>query len=93
VKRAHKATPLTPTNTQHIEDAIKLKNVGGIYTDLLMVIADVLDTAVKGEDIYMTVGMTRNKDAVLLTITWDREKLVLSGATLRDLAEQANTLL
>jgi hypothetical protein len=54
---------------------------------------DVLDNAIKGEDIYMTLGMTRNKDAVLLTITWDREKLVISGGSLTDLAEQAHTLL
>jgi len=93
VKRAHKGTPLTPTNTFAVNDSLKLKDSHLVYGNLLLVLADVLDSAVKGEDIYLTLGMTRNKDAVLLTITWDRDKLVLSGATLRDLADQAETLL
>jgi len=93
VQRAHKTAPLAPRNTAAVDEHAKAGTVHLKYADLLRVMADVLDNAIKGEDIYMTLGQTRNKDAVLLTVNWDREKLVLSGVSLMDLAEQAHTLL
>jgi hypothetical protein len=93
VKRAHRTDPLKADNKSLVTEHIVAGSLSKSWSDIVMLMADVLDNAIKGEDIYITVGMTRNKDACLLTVTWDREKLVLSGMSLLDLAEQAHTLL
>jgi hypothetical protein len=63
------------------------------YFPLLLIMADVIDDAVKGANTYMTLGVSRDKSSIILTISVDGHKLYASGATLAELADRVNNLL
>lgn len=93
MKRAPKGKSLVAENAKAIKKLIADGAVHGGIADLLIVLAEVCDTAIAGDDIYVTLGMTKRRSALLLTVTWDNDKLVLSGESLVDLADQAHSLL
>lgn len=64
-----------------------------VYTGLLLLLADVIDEAVKGSNSYMTIGVTRDKSAIIATITVDGSKIYASGATLAEVSDKATGLL
>jgi len=59
------------------------------YSGLLELAANVCDHAVSGEDIYMTIGMTRDRSGLLLVITWDGDKSFLAAGSLAGLSDEA----
>jgi len=63
------------------------------YTGLLQLIGDVCDAAASGADCYLTLGASRDKQSLLLTITQDGAKAYLSEFSLLGLAKVAETLL
>jgi hypothetical protein len=59
---------------------------------LLACMADVLDLAGGGEDIYLTLGRTRPKSAFCLTVSWDSVKYFRTSDNAVDLAIAVQTL-
>lgn len=64
-----------------------------VYFPLLLLMADVIDDAVKGSNTYITLGVTRDKSAIILTVNVGGSKVYASGATLAELADRVNDLL
>jgi len=63
------------------------------FLHLLKAMLTTLDLAAAGEDIYMTVGTTRNKSALVVSITWDGEKMAAYGDSALDLDAKMVSLL
>ena len=61
------------------------------YLGLLELAANVCDHAISGEDIYMTIGMTRDRSGLLLVITWDGDKSFLAAGSLAGLSDEASS--
>ena len=93
MKRPDKGVSLLPVNYNTLVDQRAKNKLTPAMWDLLAVIAEVCDQAVTGEDIFLTVGMPKNKSSLLVTVTWDRNPTWLSGATLEECASQAHKLL
>jgi len=62
------------------------------YWPLLVLIADVMDNIAKGEDAYMIIGATRNRDACSLTVKCGSDFSSIYGDTFKDLAEKGQEL-
>lgn len=60
---------------------------------LLRAVCEVLDLAAEGEDVFLTIGKTRNKGALLLTITWDGVKQFATADNPVELASEVAKLL
>lgn len=71
---------------------IKQKNPSQ-YQGLLCVIADVLDTAISGSNCYLIIGLTRDRNALLLTVHQDGAKAFAGGLRLTELSREAEKLL
>lgn len=84
---------LEPKNEVAVQQEVKTFGKGQTYTNLLLLIADVLDYAVEGHDSYMTIGQTRDKTALLLSVHQDGKHAYVSGTSLAGLSEAAGTLL
>ena len=93
MKKAPKGKTLPVANTTEVMNLVVASKLDPRLADLLHVLADACDEAASGQDIYITLGTTKRKDALLLTVSWDGDKTMLSGVTLLDLASQAGTLL
>jgi hypothetical protein len=63
------------------------------FTPLLLLIADVLDSAGSGQDCYMVIGTNKDKSSLLLTVTQDRVKGWVSGLDIAGLSEACKSLL
>lgn len=63
------------------------------YYGLLAVLADACDLAAAGNDCWCTVGLSRDKGALLLTVTMGGSKLYASGADLAEVSGAAQELL
>jgi len=80
---------LTSNNVEAFEERAKGKQPLEAYYGLLLLCAQVCDHAIDGEDIYCTLGMTRDKSGLLLTISWDRDKSYLAAGSLASLSDEA----
>jgi hypothetical protein len=80
-------------NLDHVKRAAK--DLVGItrYVPLLMLIADMFDGISDGEDLYMMIGATKNRDSFSLTVKQDGQPTTVYAVNLVDLATQADTLL
>jgi len=63
------------------------------YQGLLCVIADVLDTAVRDGDCFLTLGVTKANDALLLTVRQGNGRAYAGGVNLTELSKDAEKLL
>jgi len=93
VKKLDKKPKIEASNKAEIEARTKAGEISPSLASLLLVIADVFDLAASGQDIYMTLGMTRDKSGYLMTIFWNGERVYASGGSLMSLAEEASLLL
>jgi len=60
------------------------------YFPILLMIADVIDEAVKGTNTYITIGVTRDRSSIIWTTNVAGSKLYASGATLAEVADKLN---
>jgi len=63
------------------------------YSGILSLLADCIDNGADKHDVYCTFGITRSKDAVLLTVHYDGYKAYASGATLAEVSTACERLL
>lgn len=92
VKRGNKVSGLAPDNKKDVETCIKANTIIGDYTDLIILLADIADLMAKGENIWVTFGLTFDKTGYLLTVNWDADKIRASGGSLREVAKEAALL-
>ena len=64
-----------------------------VYDPLLTLIAQVADANAKGQDAYLTVGATKDKLTLVLTLNVSGEKASVYGPTLVMLSQAATELL
>lgn len=88
-----KKDALLPSSVDNLMEDLKSKEGISRYRDLLIVLADALDMAAKGEDIFVTLGSTRKRDALVLTITYQGDKTFVPGVNLQALADLCSNLL
>jgi len=90
--RAKKET--LPTNNREVlEMDLDWAHKDTAYKPLLQVIADVLDSAASGCDSFLSIGATRDKSSVCLMVQIDGSRDTVYSTCLRDMDEQAQTLL
>jgi len=63
------------------------------YSGILSLLADCVDNGANKHDVYCTFGITRAKDAILLTVHYDGHKAYASGATLEEVSVACERLL
>ena len=79
---------LQANNVDSFDERLKTPTKLVAYEGLLRLCAEVCDHACKGEDIYLTLGMTRDKTGLLVVITWDGDKSFLAGGSLVGLSDE-----
>jgi len=80
-------------NLQTVQDDATVKDGLRAYLGLVSILADALDYAAGGGDCWVTLGLSRDKGALLLTVNNGGSKLYASGATLTELSAAALELL
>lgn len=93
MKRAHGTEALPKDNVVRLREQLTTKQGLAQFLDLLILIADVLDLAAEGEDVWLSIGHTKSHNACLLTVHDGGEVLTASGTRLEDLAAAANSFL
>jgi len=63
------------------------------YSGILSLLADCIDSGLEKHDCYCTFGITRSKDAILLTVHYDGHKAYASGTTLEEVSTACERLL
>lgn len=61
--------------------------------NLVLLIAQVLDEAAKGTDCYLSINVTKKRDAAMITLTINGTKIYASGTDWATLLDSAETLL
>ena len=84
---------LNPNNLEHLQSRLKTSKAMDNYCDFLALVAQALDLAISGEDIFLTIGITRDKSGLLMTITWDGDKTFLVAGSLASLSDEARAYL
>jgi len=93
LKKPTKHASLAGGNYVALQNALGSKQGLDAYHPLLQLIAETLDNIASGEDVFLTFGATKRRDAYLLTLTWDREPTYLPGSSLEDLSVGAQNFL
>ncbi|HEY9759004.1 MAG TPA: hypothetical protein V6C97_27800 [Oculatellaceae cyanobacterium] len=91
--KAKEHETIEPKNLKTLREQLKANNAGQTYEGFLAILADVVDTAIGGSECYAVLGLNRNRDAVMLTVTIGREKLYATGPTLVAVSKAAEELL
>lgn len=63
------------------------------YYWLVALVADMFDMIATGEQIYMTIGSTKDRSAYTLTVRTEGEPVTLYGVSLRELVSKCQSLL
>jgi len=92
VKFDSKTAKLSTNNLQTVREHIKANTASLAYQGLLCVLADVLDRASAGNDTYVILGLTQNRDALLLTVKEGSKKAYAGGGGLLEISEDAEKL-
>jgi len=92
VKLNTQSAQLTTKNLQDVMTSIKAADSHLRYHGLLMLVADVLDTAASGEDCYMTIGATRKRDALVVTVKQGNQSAYAAGVDFLELSEACESL-
>jgi len=93
MKKEFTRADMTPDQLKTMHQQLAKADKPTTYFPLLLIMADVVDEAVKGSNTYLTLGVTRDKSAIIMSISVDGKKLYASGASLADLADKVNALL
>jgi len=83
---------LPPINVELIQKAAKDKDLIALYAGLLLVIADALDIAVQGGNAYVSIGLTRKRDAIVLTVKDGNMAAYATGANITQLSVDCERL-
>lgn len=65
------AAQINPENATELEAWMKTKLADTPYLSILRVIAEMLDSSAKGQNIYAIIGTTKDKSAISFTVKQD----------------------
>lgn len=86
-------TPLKAANASTLAKSSTLELSKSMYFNLLVLIAEVVDTAIKEGDCYLIIGTTKDRSACSLTVVQGSDRGAVYGADLGELATGAGSLL
>jgi len=81
------------SNLASMRESIKAGQAHIAYQGILCVLADVLDIAANGGDCFATIGLTKNRDAMLLTVKDGSRKAYAGGFSLLEISKDAEKLI
>jgi len=84
---------LEATSRATVEAVAKTFGKSQDLTNLLLVIADVLDYAADGHNSYITIGTNRDKSAFLLSIKQDGHGAYVSATSIAELSAACSSVL
>ena len=93
MKESNPSGKIDPTQLQKARKKLSGYTPPSSYEGLILLLADIVDTASNGRDCYCTFGLSRTKDLIMLTVTNGGSKLYASGLSLEELSEAARELL
>jgi hypothetical protein len=85
--------PLVTDNLKRFQEHLKTGSKLSQYEGLLALLSDAVDTAAAGSECYVVIGLNRNRDTVMCTVTIGREKLYATGPSLLAVSDDAKNLL
>ena len=65
------AAAINPESSAELEGWAKTKLIDTPYYPLLRVLAEMLDSSAKGQNIYSIIGTTKDKSAISITVKQD----------------------
>jgi len=93
MKKAFVRAVMKPDQLETVRKQI-IKDTGfQAYQGVALLLADIVDTAVKGTECYATFGISKDRSAILLTIHLGDQKLYAQGATLAEVSSACEELL
>ena len=93
MKKEFVRADLTPDTAIELKKHLSKPETAKNMYAILQVIADCLDDAIKGENSYVTFGVTRDKKALMMTINFGGSKLFAAGQTLWEVADKCAEML
>jgi hypothetical protein len=93
LKRTFTKVDLNANNELDFQTDVGSKAGLETYAPILQLIAQVTDACANGENVWLSVGATKNRTSLCLTLHLPEGPTAVFAATLRDLANQARTLL
>jgi len=80
-------------NRKTLDQDLEWSHANTPYKTLLQVIADIVDSAVSGNDSFLSIGTTRDKSSICLMVQVAGARDTVYADTLRTLDEHAQSLL
>lgn len=93
VRKPSTENSLYAGNRDQVTQEAKSPLDGSSLLYLCSLIGEVLDLSASGEDIFLSIGANRAKNAFVLTVTWAGTKMYAPGLTLLAVAEASGSLL
>jgi len=92
VKLDTKTDKLADSNLEVVREHIKAGIDHITYQGLLCALADALDCISRGDDMWISIGATKERDAFLLTVKSPKGKARAGGISLAELSHDAERL-
>jgi hypothetical protein len=86
-------TDLEPSVASDLAVVLAEKDGYKPFLAILQVIAETLDDAINGDNSYVTIGITKDRKALMMTVNFASSKMYLAGDTLYEIAQKAAELL
>jgi len=84
---------LNANNEESLMQRIKANKVNDNYGSFLQLVAQSMDLMCKGENVYLTLGMTRDRSGLLLVVNWDNDKTFIVAGSLASLSDECTSFL
>lgn len=92
MKFDNKTAKLSTDSLKTVQEHIKAGTASLAYQGILCVLADVLDRAASGHDTYAIIGLTANRDALLLTVKEGPKKAFAGGSSFLEVSVDSEKL-
>jgi hypothetical protein len=93
MKHKYLKAVIEPINEVEFVDQASKKRLAEVYTDLLQLLAQVCDEAASGDNVWLSMGATKEKSALVVTVHTPEGNMSVYGATLGGLCLEAKSLL
>lgn len=93
MKTGYVRDTLQPNNLKEVTQCFLDPKRAGEYAGLTAAIADAMDYAIATGDCWVSIGVTRDKGAIILTVHFAHSKLTAAGPDLAQLSKAAADLL
>ena len=84
---------LKPESEKEYDAQLKQNRLPEVYGNLLRLLSQVIDSAIAGDNTYCTLGATKEKTAVVLTVITPEGRQSIYASSLGELGLRADELL